>query len=74
MVAAVGVSLAMLRTRRTPALWWMTIAVGTMVVVLAFRRYAWVEIGTVFAVFLLLSGKNRMKYIVGVARPSPALR
>lgn len=66
MVAAVGVSLAMLRTRRTPALWWMTIAVGTMVVVLAFRRYAWVEIGTVFAVFLLLSGKNRMKYIVGV--------
>ena len=66
MVAAVGVSLAMLRTRRSPALWWLTIAIGTMVVVLAFRRYAWVEIGTVFGVFLLLSGKNRMKYVAGI--------
>ena len=59
--------MAMLRTRRTPALWWAGIVVGTAVVVLAFRRYAWVELATVFAAFVLLSGVNRRRYIVSIA-------
>jgi len=67
MVAAVGISMAMLRTRRSPALWWLTIAICTMVVVLAFRRYAWIELGTVFAVFLLISGHDRRRYLMGAA-------
>jgi hypothetical protein len=66
MVAAVAVSLAMLRTRYTPLLWWAGVAIGTMVVVLAFRRYAWVELATVFGVFALLSGRDRKKYLKGV--------
>ena len=65
MVAAVGISLAMLRTGRTRWLWWSAVAVGTAVVVLAFRRYAWVEIAVVFGSFLLFSGANRRKYLLG---------
>lgn len=66
MVAAVGISMAMLRTRRTPWLWWAGIAVGTSVVALAFRRYAWVELAVVFAAFLLLSGASRRRYLVAI--------
>ena len=40
-------------------LWMAGIVVGTAVVMLAFRRYAWVELATVFAAFVLLSGANR---------------
>jgi O-antigen ligase len=66
MVATVGISLALLRTRQTRWLWWSGIAVGTAVVLLAFRRYAWVEIGTVFGVFLVFSGVNRRRYLFGL--------
>ncbi len=66
MVAAVAISLAMLRTRYTRLLWWAGVAIGTVVVVLAFRRYAWVELATVFGVFALLSGRDRRKYLKGV--------
>ena len=54
MVAMVGVSLAMLRTRRSRSLWLFGALVGTAVVALGFRRYAWVELGVVYGVFLLL--------------------
>ena len=37
------------RSRQTQALWWAGIVVGTAVVALSFRRYAWVELATVFA-------------------------
>ena len=67
MVAAVGVSMAMLRTHRSRTLWMAGIAVGTAVVVLAFRRYAWVELATVFAAFVLFSGVNRRRYLVSIA-------
>ena len=33
----------------------------------AFRRYAWVELATVFTAFVLLSGVNRRRYIVSIA-------
>lgn len=67
MVAAVGISMAMLRTRRTRMLWWAGIIVGTAVVVLAFRRYAWVELATVFTAFVLFSGVSRRRYLVSIA-------
>ena len=67
MVAAVGVSMALLRTNRTRPLWMAGIAVGTAVVVLAFRRYAWVELATVFGAFILFSGVNRRRYLVSIA-------
>lgn len=66
MVAAVGVSMAMLRTNRSRFLWSAGILVGTSVVVLAFRRYAWVELATVFAAFVLFSGANRRRYLVSI--------
>lgn len=66
MVAAVGISMVMLRVRRTKALWCAGIIVGTAVVALAFRRYAWVELATVFTAFVLLSGVNRRRYIVSI--------
>jgi hypothetical protein len=66
MVAAVGVSMAMLRTNRSRFLWTAGILVGTSVVVLAFRRYAWVELATVFAAFVLFSGANRRRYLVSI--------
>jgi O-antigen ligase len=66
MVAAVGISMAMLRTGRTRVLWWLGIAAGTAVVVLAFRRYAWVELVMVFAVFVVFSGVNRRKYLLSI--------
>jgi O-antigen ligase len=66
MAAAVGVSLAMLRTRRMVGLWRLAIIVDTMVVVLAFRRYAWVELAGVLAVFVFLSGRNRRRYVLGI--------
>ncbi len=41
--------------------------VGTSVVALAFRRYAWVELAIVFAAFvLLLSGASRRRYLVAI--------
>ncbi len=61
MVAGVAVSLAMTRTQRTPLLWWFTVASCTMVVVLGFRRYAWLELATVFGVYLVLSGRKYLK-------------
>jgi hypothetical protein len=67
MVAAVGVSMAMLRTRRTRALWWAGITIGTAVVVLAFRRYAWIELAIVFAAFVALSGASRRRYVISIA-------
>ena len=67
MVAAVGVSMAMLRTHRSRFLWMAGVAVGTSVVVLAFRRYAWVELAAVFAAFILFSGVNRRRYVVSIA-------
>ena len=67
MVAAVGVSMAMLRTHRSRFLWMAGVAVGTSVVVLAFRRYAWVELAAVFAAFVLFSGVNRRRYVVSIA-------
>jgi hypothetical protein len=67
MVATVGISLALLRTGRTRWLWWAGILVGTAIVLLAFRRYAWAEIGTVFGTFLVFSGANRRRYLVGLA-------
>jgi O-antigen ligase len=67
MVAAVGISMAMIRTRRTRFLWMAGIVVGTAVVILAFRRYAWVELATVFGAFVMLSGANRRRYLVSVA-------
>lgn len=67
MVAAVGISTALLRTGKTRWLWWSGILVGTAVVLLAFRRYAWVEIGTVLGAFVVFSGANRRKYLVGIA-------
>lgn len=67
MVAAVGISMAMLRTRRTRFLWMCGIAVGTAVVALAFRRYAWVELATVFGAFVVLSGGNRRRYLMSIA-------
>jgi hypothetical protein len=72
-VAAVAVSLAMLRTRRSPLLWYAGAALCTALVVLSFRRYAWVELAIVFAVFLIISGPERGRYrwgaiaILGVA-------
>jgi hypothetical protein len=66
MVAAVGISMVMLRTRRTPLLWWAGILVGTAVVALAFRRYAWIELATVFTAFVLFSGVNRRRYMVSI--------
>lgn len=67
MVAATALSLAMLRTGRTRWLWGLGILLPSAVVVLGFRRYAWVELGIVFGVFLLLSGRNRGRYIAGIA-------
>ena len=67
MVAAVGISMAMLRTRRTRFLWMAGIVIGTAVVILAFRRYAWVELATVFAAFVMLSGANRRRYLASIA-------
>ncbi len=61
MVAGVAVSLAMSRTGRTSWLWWFTVASGSMVVVLGFRRYAWVELAAVFGVYLVLSGRKYLK-------------
>lgn len=66
MVAAVAVSLAMLRTGRTKALWWAGTGIGTAVVLLSFRRYAWVELAGVAAVFVLFSGRGRSRYITGL--------
>jgi O-antigen ligase len=66
MVAAVGISMAMLRLRRTRLLWWAGIAIGTSVVALAFRRYAWVELAVVFAAFVLLSGASRRRYLLAI--------
>jgi|tagenome__1003787_1003787.scaffolds.fasta_scaffold20975321_2 hypothetical protein len=65
MVAAVGISLAFLRTRRLRLLWCTGILVGTIVVVLGFRRYAWVEIGVVFAMFALFAARRDKRYLVG---------
>ena len=67
MVAAVGISMAMLRTRRTRWLWLLGIGVCTAAVVLAFRRYAWVELATVFGAFVVLSGVNRRRYLMAIA-------
>ena len=72
MVAAVGVSMAMLRTHRSRFLWMAGVAVGTSVVVLAFRRYAWVELAAVFAAFILFSGVNRRRYVVSIAAVAAA--
>jgi O-antigen ligase len=66
-VAVVAVSLAMLRSGRISWLWWLAIAIGTAVVLLSFRRYAWLEIGTVAAVFVLFAHRGRMRYIIGLA-------
>jgi O-antigen ligase len=67
MVASVAVSLAMIRLRYSPLLWYAGIAVGTAVVLLSFRRYAWVELAVVFGVFLAFGGGDRRKYIQGAA-------
>ena len=72
MVAAVGISMAMLRTGGRGALWMAGIVIGTAVVILAFRRYAWVELATVFAAFVLLSGANRRRYLVSIAAVAAA--
>ena len=67
MVAMVGVSLAMLRTRRSRSLWVFGALVGTAVVALGFRRYAWVELGVVYGVFLLLTDRtSRRQYLKGL--------
>ena len=66
MVAAVGISMALLRARRNTTLFWWAIALCASVVLLSFRRYAWVELGTVFVLFALFSsGHHRRTYIGG---------
>jgi len=65
-VAAVALSLVMLRSGRTPNFWWGAVALGTAVVVLSFRRYAWIELGVVFAFFITLSVRYRHRYLVGI--------
>ena len=66
MVAAVAISLAMLRSGRSRLLWLAGITIGTAIVMLAFRRYAWVELAIVAAFFPLLS-KRRARYLKAAA-------
>jgi hypothetical protein len=61
MVAGVAVAVAMSRTGRSRMLWWFTVVVCSMVVVLGFRRYAWLELASVFGMYLLLSGRRNLR-------------
>jgi O-antigen ligase len=65
-VAAVAVSLAMLRAGRSKLLWVIGIGAGAGVTLLAFRRFAWIELVIVFAVFVVISLRARRRYLIGV--------
>ncbi len=69
MVAGVAVSVPMTRWGRSRVLWWFTIATCSMVVILGFRRYAWIELAAVFGVFLILAGRKYLKgpVVIGIS-------
>jgi O-antigen ligase len=67
-VAAIALSLAMLRSNHTPALWWAGIVICTLVVALSFRRYAWGEAAIVVLVLIAVSTRaTRRRYLTGIA-------
>jgi O-antigen ligase len=74
-LASISIGLALSAWVAAPALvvlieWLLVLLgalVGTAVVVLGFRRYAWIELGIVYGVFLLLSDReSRKQYVKGL--------